>query len=62
MKRILLGNTGYKVSRIGFGGIPIARLEHNEAVQVVRGCLNMEVNFIDTAVAYVDSEIKILTH
>ncbi len=37
--RIPLGNTGYKVSRIGFGGIPISRLEYNEAVKVVRGCI-----------------------
>jgi aryl-alcohol dehydrogenase-like predicted oxidoreductase len=59
MKKISLGNTGYKVSRIGFGGIPIGRLEHNEAVRVVRGCLDMGVNFIDTAVVYGDSEAKI---
>lgn len=59
MKRIPLGNTGYKVSRIGFGGIPISRLEYNEAVKVVQGCIDMGVNFIDTAVAYGDSEIKI---
>lgn len=59
MKRILLGNTDYQVSQIGFGGIPIARLDHDEAVQVVRGCLDQGVNFIDTAVVYGDSEIKI---
>jgi predicted aldo/keto reductase-like oxidoreductase len=59
LKNILLGNTGYKVSRIGFGGIPISRLEYNEAIEVVRGCINMGVNFIDTAVAYGDSEMKI---
>lgn len=59
MRKIPLGNTGYKVYRIGFGGIPIAQLEYNEAVKVVRGCLDMDVNFIDTAVAYGDSEVKI---
>jgi aryl-alcohol dehydrogenase-like predicted oxidoreductase len=59
MKKVLLGNTGFKVSRIGFGGIPIGRLEHNEAVRVVRGCLDMGVNFLDTAVVYGDSEVKI---
>jgi predicted aldo/keto reductase-like oxidoreductase len=59
MRRIPLGNTGYEVSRIGFGGIPIAHLEYEEAVQVVRGCLDMGINFIDTAVVYGDSEIKI---
>ena len=59
MRNILLGNTGYKVSRIGFGGIPISHLEYNEAIKVVRGCINMGVNFIDTAVAYGDSEMKI---
>ncbi|HEY9207403.1 MAG TPA: aldo/keto reductase [Candidatus Methanoperedens sp.] len=59
MKKISLGNTDYKVSRIGFGGIPISRLEYNEAVNVVQRCINMGINFIDTAVAYGDSELKI---
>ena len=59
MKRIWLGSTGYKVSRIGFGGIPISRLGHDEAVKVVHECIELGVNFMDTAVAYKDSEIKI---
>ncbi|MFA4957641.1 MAG: aldo/keto reductase [Candidatus Methanoperedens sp.] len=59
MKIIPLGNTGYKVSRIGFGGIPISRLEYATGVKVVHSCIDMGVNFIDTAVAYKDSEIKI---
>lgn len=59
MKRIPLGNTGYKVSRIGFGGIPISRLEYAKGVKVVHACIDMGVNFMDTAVAYKDSEIKI---
>ncbi len=59
MKKIPLGNTGYKVSRIGFGGIPISRLDHDTAVKVVHGCIELGINFMDTAVAYKDSEIKI---
>ena len=46
MEKVRLGKTGLEVSKIGFGAIPIQRLSMDEAVKVVRGCINMGVNFI----------------
>jgi len=59
MKKIRLGQTGLMVSELGFGGIPITRLELNEAADLVRHCFDQGVNFFDTAHAYRDSEAKI---
>ena len=59
MKKIVLGRTGLQVSRVGFGGIPIQRLEEAEAVRVVRRCLELGVTFIDTANGYTTSEERI---
>jgi hypothetical protein len=47
------------VTSVGFGGIPIQRLDNDQAVQVVRHCLDLGVNFIDTANAYSTSEERI---
>lgn len=54
-----LGNTGLDVSELGFGGIPILRLESAEAERIVRHAFDKGVNFFDTANAYRDSEDKI---
>lgn len=54
-----LGRSGFEVSRIGFGALPIQRLSEAEAVALLRGALRLGVNFIDTANAYGDSEAKI---
>ncbi len=54
-----LGSTGLKVSTVGFGGIPIIRLDVNEAEQVVRHAYEQGINLFDTANAYKDSEYKI---
>ena len=59
MKRVRLGKTGLMVSRVGFGGIPIQRLTEDEAVRVVRRCLELDINFIDTANGYTTSERRI---
>ena len=59
MEKVRFGKTGLMVSKIGFGGIPIQRLSHPEAADVVRGVINLGVNFIDTANGYTDSEEKI---
>ena len=59
MEKVLFGKTGLMVSKIAFGGIPIQRLSIPEAADVVRGVLNLGVNFIDTANNYTDSEEKI---
>jgi len=47
------------VSRVGFGGVPIQRVSEEEAVAIVRRCLDLGVNFLDTAVAYTNSEERI---
>ncbi|WP_243312424.1 aldo/keto reductase [Fundidesulfovibrio agrisoli] len=59
MRHIPLGDTGIQVSEVGFGGIPIIRLESEQAQRVVRHALDRGVNFIDTAHMYLDSEEKI---
>lgn len=59
LERVRLGKTELQVSKIAFGGIPIQRLSKDEAVEVVRGVIDMGVNFLDTAYAYGDSEEKI---
>jgi predicted aldo/keto reductase-like oxidoreductase len=59
MRNIELGDTGLVVSELGFGGIPIQRLSHHEAVTVVRRCLDLGITFVDTANAYTTSEERI---
>jgi len=59
MDKIKFGSTDLKVSKIAMGGIPIMRLSKEDAIMVIRDVVNMGINFIDTAVAYEDSEEKI---
>ena len=59
METVRLGKTGLQVSRIGFGGIPIQRVSEEEAVAVVRTCLDLGITYIDTARAYTTSEERI---
>jgi predicted aldo/keto reductase-like oxidoreductase len=53
---VRLGKTGLIVSKIGFGGIPIQRISEADAVNVVKKCLELGIDFIDTANAYTNSE------
>jgi aryl-alcohol dehydrogenase-like predicted oxidoreductase len=59
MRTTTLGKTGLRVSRIGFGGIPIQRVSEEEAVQVVHRCIELGVTLLDTANAYTNSEARI---
>src|SRR4030065_1588257 len=59
MKYINLGNTGLKVSEVGFGGIPVIRLKMDEAVKVLLHAYARGITFYDTANMYRDSEAKI---
>ena len=59
MKTVRLGKTGLTVSRVGFGGIPIQRLTDDEAVRVVRRCLDLGITLLDTATGYTTSEERI---
>ena len=54
-----LGKTGLKVSEVGFGGIPIIRLQTDEAAKVLRHAFDKGITFYDTANMYRDSESKI---
>ena len=59
MEKIRLGRTGLMVTRVGFGGIPIQRVSEDEAIAVVRRCLELGINFLDTANGYTTSEERI---
>jgi predicted aldo/keto reductase-like oxidoreductase len=54
-----LGQTGLRVSVLGFGGIPIKDVSQREAVAVVDRALDSGVNFIHTSITYGDSAYKI---
>lgn len=51
-----LGKTNLKISKIGFGGIPIQRLSCDESKSIIAYCEEVGINFIDTARAYTVSE------
>lgn len=51
-----LGKTGLKVSRMGFGGIPIQRIDAEGTKVLTRRLSEEGVNYIDTARAYSVSE------
>ncbi len=59
MEKIRLGKTNLQITRLGFGGIPIQRDSEEEAIAIVRRCLDLGINFIDTANAYTTSEARI---
>ncbi|HHX63838.1 MAG TPA: aldo/keto reductase [Chloroflexi bacterium] len=54
-----LGRTELMVTEVGFGGIPIQRLTDEESVRVIRHCLDLGINYIDTAHGYGTSEERI---
>jgi len=59
MKRITIGKTGLAVNRMGFGGIPIQRVDEDQAVKTVLHAVEKGVDFIDTSRAYTTSEKRI---
>ncbi|MCQ2560969.1 MAG: aldo/keto reductase [Clostridia bacterium] len=56
MKYIELGKTGLKPSVISFGGIPIQRGSQETAKAVLDKCMELGINYIDTARGYSVSE------
>ena len=56
MKYSNLGNTGIKVSRIGFGGIPIQHVKQEDVNKILAKCIDLGINFLDTARGYTVSE------
>jgi uncharacterized protein len=59
MNRIVLGNTGIKAVKLGFGGIPIQRVSEKQAIEVVQYALEKGMDFIDTSRMYTTSETRI---
>jgi predicted aldo/keto reductase-like oxidoreductase len=59
MKTVALGNSGLKVTELGFGGIPIMRVTMDEAKEIIRHCFELGIRFFDTAHVYADSEEKL---
>ncbi len=59
MEQVRLGKSELVVTRLGLGGIQLAKISKQEAKRVVRTGLDLGVNFIETARGYWDSEEKI---
>ena len=59
MEMVRLGKTEMIVSKLGFGGIPIQRVSEDEAIAVVKRCLELGITYIETANAYTNSEERI---
>ena len=56
MEKRRLGKTNLEVSVIGFGGIPIQRVDEDLAIKLLKESYNKGINFIDTARGYNQSE------
>ena len=56
MEYRILGKTGLKISRLGFGGIPIQRIDAEGTKVLMHQLKGAGVNFIDTARGYTVSE------
>ena len=56
MEYKVLGKTGLKISHLGFGGIPIQRIDAEGAKKLIYKLKEVGVNYIDTARAYTVSE------
>lgn len=56
MQYIELGSTGLRISRLGFGGIPIQRIDEAGTREILKAAHAAGVNYIDTARAYTVSE------
>lgn len=55
----LFGSTGMKVSRTGFGALPIQRISDQEAVEILHAAYDAGITFYDTALGYPTSEHKL---
>ena len=56
MEYRVLGKTGLKISRLGFGGIPIQRIDAEGTKVLVHQMMEAGINYIDTARGYTVSE------
>ena len=56
MEYTTLGKTGLKISRMGFGGIPIQRISAEGTKGLMKQLMEAGINYIDTARGYTVSE------
>lgn len=56
MEYVTLGKTGLKISRLGFGGIPIQRVDAATTRKLIVAMAEKGINYIDTARGYTVSE------
>ena len=56
MEYTTLGKTGLKISRMGFGGIPIQRIDAEGTKKLMHQLVEEGINYIDTARGYTVSE------
>lgn len=58
MEYVVLGKTGLKVNKNGFGALPIQRISKEDAAALLQKAFQNGINYFDTARAYSDSEEK----
>ena len=56
MEYVTLGKTGLKISRLGFGGIPIQKVDAATTRKLIVAMAEKGINYIDTARGYTVSE------
>lgn len=56
MEYVTFGKTGLKISRLGFGGIPIQKVDAAATKKLIDAMVEKGINFIDTARGYTVSE------
>ena len=56
MQYMTLGKTGLRISRLGFGGIPIQKVDAKKTRELMEELVRQGVNYIDTARGYTVSE------
>lgn len=56
MQYVDFGRTGLRVSRLGFGGIPVQRIDEPGTRAMLKAAHEAGINYIDTARAYTVSE------
>ena len=56
MEYRVLGKTGLKISRLGFGGIPIQKIDADGTKKLIDELIKNGINYIDTARGYTVSE------
>ena len=56
---VVLGRTGIKVPKNGFGALPIQRISENDSTHILQKAYENGIRFFDTARGYTDSEKKV---